>query len=464
MITFAEKLAPEHQVEVAAVGDDSFARSLGYYTGSTQLNPDPILRTQAGGLGIDLYKETIRKDAQIYADMRTRRKALVGLDWEIVPAGADARDVAAAEFVGAALLRVPGFTRDLYELTDAIGMGYAVSEILWGPTRDGRIGIVDIRSRHQRRFVFGTQGQLRLLTDRDLSAGTSVPPRKFLVHSFEGEHENPYGTGVCQALYWYAWFSRNAIKFWALYTEKFGAPTPVGKYPPGSDDSAKRALLSALNAIQQETAVVIPDTMSAEFLEAQRRGSIDTYRDFLTYLDQKKSQIVLGQTLTSGQGDGTGSYALGRVHADVRQDILEGDAASLADVINGQLIPWLVDWNFLVTDYPQFVFNLERAEDLRTLALRDRTLQIMGTPIPKSYIQRKYGIPEPAGEDDVLTSQALAAAELGAAGGADGGDAAFGEFDRAFEAADAELFAAIRARRTGQTGRTRQTSRTGSDV
>ena len=421
MIYFAEKPVPEQLIEIAAVGDDAFARSLGYYSGDIQLNPDLVLRAQGGGKGIDLFEEMERKDANISSDLGTRKRSVIGLDWEIIPASQEAGDQTPAAFIGKSLDGLRGFSRNLYQLLDAVGKGFAVSEILWGPTPDGRIGIAAIKSRHQRRFVFDADAQLRLLADADTTAGTAVPPRKFLVHSFEGQHENPYGNGILSTIYWYYWFKKNAIKFWALYAEKFGGPTAVGKYPAGTESPARAALLSALRAIQQETAVIIPATMTVEFLEAQRRGTIDTYSEFLAYLDQQETKAILGQTLTSGEGQRSGSLALGRVHADVRQDILEADAESLAGVVNDQLIPWLVDWNFLVAAYPKFVFKLDPPEDLRTLALRDRTLQIMGTPIPKSYIQRRYGIPEPEGEDDILTSQIIeqAAMDPGAGGGGD---------------------------------------------
>jgi len=84
------------------------------------------------------------------------------------------------------------------------------------------------------------------------------------------------------------------------------------------------------------------------------------------------------------------------------------DVASLAGVLNGQLIPWLVDWNFLVDAFPKLVFKLSPPADLDTRATRDQNLQKMGTPIPKSYVQRTYGIPAPESPEDVLTPPAPA--------------------------------------------------------
>jgi len=396
------RLAPEQKVEIAAVGDDSFARSLGFYSGNVALNPDPILRGEAGNRGIALYEEMEHKDPTIFSDLQTRKLAVVGLDWEIVPGGQEPGDQEAAAFVGDVLDGIPGFSEDLRQLLDAVGKGYAVAEILWSARADGRIGIAEIRSRHQQRFVFTAANELRLLRDANTFEGVAVPPRKFLVHTSQGDHENPYGRGVLSRVYWYYWFKKNGVKFWALFSEKFGSPTVIGKHPPGTDDAQRRALLSALEAIQQETAITIPDTMKAELLEAQRRTGMDTYGEFIGFLDRGITKAILGQTLTSGEGERSGSLALGRVHADVRQDLLEADATSLQEVLNGQLIRWLVDWNFIVQSHPQLVFKVDPPEDLDAAALRDRNLQAMGVPIPKSYIQRRYGIPDPEGPDDIL--------------------------------------------------------------
>ena len=406
--SFTQVPKTDQLVEVAGIANDAFARSLGYYSADIVLNPDPVLRSQAAGKGIDLFEEVEEKDPNVFSDLQTRKLGVIGLDWEIVAASQDTGDVAAAAFAAEVLKGVPGFSEDLYQLLDAVGKGFAVNEILWSARPDGRIGIAEIKSRHQRRFTFDVDNNLRLLSDANTIEGTQVPPRKFLVHTFQSAHENPYGRGILSRVYWYYWFKKNALKFWALFAEKFGSPTAIGKHPPGTDDGQKRALLSALEAIQQETAITIPDNMTAEFLEAQRTGTIETYSRFLEYLDRQCTKAILGQTLTSSEGARSGSLALGWVHQGVRQDILEADVASLAGVLNGQLIPWLTDWNFLVTAFPKLVFKLSPPADLDTRATRDQALQKMGTPIPKSYVQRTYGIPAPDGPEDVLTPPAPA--------------------------------------------------------
>ncbi|MDA2917755.1 DUF935 domain-containing protein, partial [Nitrospinae bacterium AH_259_B05_G02_I21] len=87
-------------------------------------------------------------------------------------------------------------------------------------------------------------------------------------------------------------------------------------------------------------------------LEATRQGSVETYQAFCEYIDSQIAKAILGQTLTSGEGR-HGTQALGTIHAEVRQDILEADSRALQTTINDQLIRWLVYFNFSgVGEYP----------------------------------------------------------------------------------------------------------------
>jgi hypothetical protein len=56
------------------------------------------------------------------------------------------------------------------------------------------------------------------------------------------------------------------------------------------------------------------------------------------------SKAVLGQTLTVDAGE-RGARSLGEVHLQVREDIVRQDAQALMSLVNGQLIPWIVELN-----------------------------------------------------------------------------------------------------------------------
>lgn len=382
--------------EIATVNRDPLFMD---YIGRTLLNPDKTLKSEGGGKGIELYEDLMR-DPEIRQAMQTRRLAITGREWEVIPVSDRRQDQKIAEFVTKALKRC-NFDNSRKALLSAIVLGFKVAEIIW-EYAEGSIWIKQIIGKPSRRFTFDLQNNLRMLTIKNMIEGEELPQRKFQVFSWGSDNGSPFGFGLGSSLYWLDWFGKNSLKFWMIFADKFGSPTAIGKYPPGTQKDQQDALMSALEAIQQESAIKIPDTMVIELLEAARTGSVDTYERLCNYLDTKKTKLILGQTLTSEVGD-KGSYAASQTHNDVRKEIVKADADELCESLNGQLIKWLVDYNFPgVTEYPQVWVRTEDEEDLKPLAERDQILVNIGVPVTKKYFYDTYGIPEPKeGEETV---------------------------------------------------------------
>lgn len=415
--------------EVASLGHKDITYG---FVGNLLLNPDKVLATEGGGssLALDLY-EDLERDDKVFAALQTRKNAVSGREWQIEPASEDSADVEIAEFVKAQFLSL-SFGNAIKSLLDAKLKGFAVAEVLWTVNDDGKIGIKEIIGRDQRRFAFALDRSLRLLTPQSMVEGEPVPARKFLVLSSGSKIGNPYGAGLGSRLYWPVWFKKNGVRFWSIFLEKFGSPTAVGKYPPGTAKDQQDALLTAIEAIQQETAVKIPDNMIIELLEAQRAGSTDSYEKFLNYFDKAISIVILGQTLTTDVGN-SGSRALGDVHNEVRLDLVKDDADEVAECLNTQLIPWMVDFNFPRRGlsnqpptgpgaYPKFWIRTEPEQDLKALSERDDRLVRLGLPVGKKYFYDTYNIPEPAADEETITPSLTLPP-----GGGEGGGASFAQ-------------------------------------
>ncbi len=370
-------------------------------------NPDPVLMTEAGGKGIKLYDE-IARDAHASSVLQSRYLAVSGCEWEILPAesptkrgrpATQSREQTIADTVKDILLN-SNFSQMVQEIMQAVLYGFYVVEVLW--KSDGKT-IFPCRfiSKHPRRFVFNLDREIRLITLNNMLDGEILPDRKFICHTW-GDSDNPYGKGLGQKLWWPVWFKKNGLKFWLVFLEKFGMPTAIAKYPPGTSDADKSALLDALDAIQSESGIRIPDTMAVELLEASRSGTA-TYEAMCTYLDRQISKAVLGQTLTTEISD-KGSFAAAQTHNDVRQDILKADADLLAELLNDTLIKWIVDYNFAdITDYPKLWFRTDPEEDLKPLAERDKILSAdIGLPMTRQYFYDTYGIPVPEDGEDLI--------------------------------------------------------------
>ncbi len=425
-------------VEVSSQISDPF---WAYYTGKILLNPDKTLR-QEGLNNTELYEDLLR-DPQVRAHLQTRRLAVIGKEWSVEPATGKRADQKIADFVKEVFLNFD-FDTARYALLQGILTGFKVSEIMWERS-EGDIWIKEMIARPTRRWSFGLQRELRMLTRSNTFEGDPVPDRKFQIFRYVSDNGSPYGDGLGSSLWWTVWFKKNAIKFWMIFSEKFGSPTAVGKYPVGTPSDQQDALLGALQAVQQESAIKIPDTMQLSLLEAQRSGSMNNYEMLIQFMNSEITKLVMGQTLTtesghSGRGS-SGGKAAAQTHEEVRQDYIKFDADLLCNQMNAQIVKWLVDYNFgPQTAYPKLWIRTQEEGDLKPLADRDAILQKMGLKIPVSYVYETYGIPEAGDGDEVLTPiQGGAAPDAGNAS-TGGGDSAFAEGGKRL-ASDAHLLA-----------------------
>ena len=370
-------------------------------------NPDPVLRTEAAGKGLKLYDE-VERDPHASAVLQQRILAIVGKEWEVIPAKSarklgrptsTTQEEIVADYVSETLDRC-NFDQARMEILKAILYGYYVVEVMW-KADNGNIRIEQLIAKHPRRFIFTAQRELRLLTLQSYIEGEALPERKFVVFSY-GDSDNPYGRGLGQKIWWPVWFKKNGIKFWLVFLEKFGMPTVKGKYPSGATPEQHKALMEAIEAIQVDTGIKVPDTMDIEFLEASRSGTV-TYEQLCDYMDAQISKAVLGQTLTT-EIKGQGSYAASQTHNEVRQEIIEADADLLDSLINETLVKWIVDYNYPgVTDYPKIRTYAAQKPDLVAQKDIDKTLAVdIGVKMPSEYFYETYGIPKPAEDEEVV--------------------------------------------------------------
>lgn len=411
-------------------------------------NPEPLL--DRGEYPYAVF-DKVYNHPQVYSCMQTRQLALLSKPFEITPAienDPDAERIAG--FVKDALSWIDGWYLSLSELLDAILYGFEVSEIIW-TVENGQVWIDRIKGRPHRNFYFDPDLRLKIVPVTEYY-GDVVPDRKFVLATYNPRRNNPYGKGLGSIVYWPTWFDACVIKFGLMFAEKYGAPTSVVKYRAGASDEQQKKALEVVDAIQNESGVAIPDWMQIDLLEAQRSGTINVYQYLTGLCEARISKVILGQTLTTDQGD-TGSYALGAVHNKVRQDIIEADGLWLDGVINSTIIRWLVDFNFGV-DVPAPIYRTltEPPEDLKgRMDVDEKLVKIV--PLPMKDFYARYGWREPeAGEAKTSPgSTGDSPANSGAVGGAGarmlpgvmtGGVAAFSEparFDRLLELEAATL-------------------------
>ena len=348
----------------------------------------------------ELFEEMEEKDPHLFSQLQTRKNAVTGLDFEIIPFDTDdERDKEIAEFVEAQINGIEGLEDIMLDLLDAVGKGFAVSEIMWSYD-GGHVVIGDIRSRHQKRFFWDSEDTFKVRTD-EAPEGIELPGNKFILHRYKARSGHPSRAGVLRVCAWMYLFKNYTLKDWVAFCEVYGMPLRLGKYQPGASEDDKRALMQALAQIGADAAGIFPNGTTIEFVNTEKASSTDLYERLARYCDEQVSKAILGQTLTSDSGGG--SYAQSKTHNDVRQDLIVADCKALAATLRRDLIRPLVLFNFGEDRrIPYIRFDAEESEDLeRTANILGTLIEKTGLKVPTSYIYKKFSIPKPEGGEEI---------------------------------------------------------------
>lgn len=359
----------------------------GYVEGLPLLRPqDPILTARGGnyGLGYEVYRELLRDD-KVASAFGQRRLAVVSAEYEVQAGGKMRRDKIAADWFRETLTEID-FDRASDKMLYGRFYGYAFGELMLG--REGRMVTLEgIKVRSPRRFAFAPDLTPRLLTYANMD-GEPLPPRKFWSFTAGGDSDDePYGLGLAHDLYWEVWFKRNIKRFWAIYLDKHSSPTAIGEYPPGAKEEQQNKLLEAVQAVQSDSGIIVPQGMIIRLLEMTRSSTPD-FQAFVNGCNASIAQIILGQTMTSS-ADG-GQYKAD-VHMDVRDQIVKADADLLCKSFNMGPVRWLTEWNFPGSAPPQVWRKTEQPEDLTERAKRDEVIVRMGFEPSEQYVRDTYG-------------------------------------------------------------------------
>ena len=359
-------------------------RALNFYSLANIL-PDPDIVLKKQGKDIRIYKELLC-DPHVFACTQSRKAGVLSLDWEI-NRGLD-KDQNAEDVEN--LLKKLDIQKLMSDILDATQFGFQPLEIIWKKDKSGHIMPERVTAKPPEWFCFDDDNNLKFRTKENYY-GEIVPNKKFLLAQNNPSYNNPYGERTLSRVFWNVTFKKGGLKFWVVFTEKYGMPHLIGKHPRGSTKEETNSLADMLEDMVQDAIAVIPDDSSIEIQEASKSSSAEIYEKLIDKMNTEISKAILGQTLTTEIGS-TGSYAASNTHMQVRQDIVDSDKKLVEGVIN-QLIQWIYEINFANAEVP--VFELYEPEDVDlTLAQRDKILSDTGVKFTKEYFIKNYGLEE----------------------------------------------------------------------
>jgi phage gp29-like protein len=396
-LSFADKQAPGKPPSAASAGDRSALASLF----SRMPNPDPILKK--AGKDITAYRELLF-DSRTWSAVQSWKSGVKALEFELY---SDQTDETRLDELNA-WQRTLDLNRIFSEMLDARLYGYQPMEIMW-QTVAGKWIPLDIQGKPAEWFEFNKKGELcikpQFYLPAEIKEAKPVETYSYLLPRHYPSADNPYGQAVLARCFWPVSFRRGGKKFFATFTEKYGMPHAIGKQPRGTATSDQNELLKQLENMVQDAVAVIPDDSSIEIMQTGKGESASIYKDFLTYADEEIQMVLLSASLAGGTGNGGGSYALGKVHDGIREDVIMEGVRIIEQQMN-QLLQWIQQFNYGGGDVR---FRMYQPEDVdKTLAERDEILTRTGVSFTKKYFTAKYGLDE---DEFEVTAQPAAPAQ-----------------------------------------------------
>jgi phage gp29-like protein len=355
----------------------------------------------------ELAEDMEEKDGHIFSELQKRRRALLGLDWQIVPP----RNASKAELADVAMLSELMEDRTdieniVFNMSDGVLKSFANQELEWQTIEKMRIPQCHWRDPAWFQTNPNDRNELRL---RDGSyEGAELQPFGWISHKHGAKSGYVGRSALARVLAWPYLFKNFSVRDLAEFLEIYGLPLRLGKYPTGASEKEKATLLRAVMSIGHNAGGIIPRGMDIEFQEAAK-GSSTPFEAMMAWCEKTQSKAILGGTLTS-QADGASSTnALGNVHNEVRQELRDSDAKQIAATLTRDLIYPMYALNGRSFSgphrIPRFEFDLSEPEDIAYYAQHLPSLVTLGMQIPVSWVTEKLQIPEPENGEAVLGVQ-----------------------------------------------------------
>lgn len=341
---------------------------------------------------LDMFEDMEEKDSHISCELGKRKRALLGLDWKLMPPRkASSAEEAAAEAATEWLQDMDDFEDYLFDMADAIGKGFSMHEMTW--LEHSGLMLPQLKHQPPRWFTIDEHDRNKLLL-RDMSAnGEELWPFGWVQHVHKSKSGYVSRSGLHRVLVWPYMFKNYSIRDLAEFLEIYGIPARLGTYSNGASEEEKATLLRAVISVGHNAAGIMPEGMKMEFKEAAQ-GQSDPFQAMIAWCESSQSKAILGGTLTtSAENTGLGSNQAD-VHNEVRMDLLHSDARQIAGTLTRDLVWPMIALNIPGIDpsrAPRFKFITEEEEDIAKRAERDKLLFDMGYQMTPEKVTEIYG-------------------------------------------------------------------------
>lgn len=354
----------------------------------TRIPETDELLTQAGIHRYQLSK--LETDDEIFQALRTRREAVISTPWRL-----EGGEDKVQEFLYAELK--PWIEVVVGTAWRAVPYGYSVMEVVYRQLEGRKIGIELIADKPIQWFDPQRNGDLKFFSPNGTDAAGVLVDQdfKFFLTVASPSYSQPKGEALLSRLYWPWFFRFNGWKFWGQFLERFGTPLLVGK------SGNPTAMIKALIDLHQDAAIAVGKDDDVKVEQPGTDG--EAFEKMENAIVRRYQRLILGQTLTSDTGKGGGgSYALGKVHAEVKEGLRSSDIRLVCQTAQ-KLVNALCVLNQFAGEVPQFVLA-DNAGLEAERSKRDTDLKNLGITLTRRYFEERYDL-EP--NDFLLPGESL---------------------------------------------------------
>lgn len=325
------------------------------------------MKTMYGGeynpskLSHEDYMDMLR-DPQVDTAYSLITDMLLSKKYVITAASEDPQDQEIAEFVQDMLDNMAISMRQVRaDLYSAILFGFAVSELVYKMSTDGKIVIDKIRGIDIRTiwdgFVYDDYGDVIEIVQTIWGVASidpiRIPADKCIIYSRNPMHGNMYGRSDFKSLYDSVFTKSQILRILMVYIQKHGAPTLAGFKGEDGDVEEMQANLDEI--MEGRANLVFNSGDDVKVLETAKNGEV--FFSAINYLDNMIFRRLKIGSLLLGQAEGAaGSYAQSQTHSTILGIVLDGIHEEMAGLFE-KAIRKVVDYNYLTTSYPNFEFE-----------------------------------------------------------------------------------------------------------
>lgn len=195
-----------------------------------------------------------------------------------------------------------------------------------------------------------------------------IPRQKCIHYAFnaQGKFGNPYGRSLLRRAYKYYVIKDAVLKMMVTALDRKGTPLTIVYADPGStvlnakqynaaakpnQQSRMRADIAAKEAfrnIHNDSTIILPgkkgEMFDTDFVN--QNSNTESFIQTLDFCNKSILRALLIPSLIFGNGDGTGSFALGEQHAKTFNQVLDSHMEGFKEVLVNQFIKELIAYNF----------------------------------------------------------------------------------------------------------------------